>query len=393
MGCPTPRGPRSKTAEIFQRFGPGYAARHPLPAWHRRVLGHLCACRTAALGGHLYRCDHCGHRQPHYNSCRDRHCPSCQSLDQHRWLEGRMQRLVEAPFFHVVFTLPAQLRPLARANPSVVYDLLFRAATRTLLQLGAQRLGATLGVTAVLHTWSRQLNLHPHLHCVVTGGGLSLDGERWVESPKRFLFPVAVMRALFRGKLLASLEDARRRGKLRFVGAAAPLANEAIFQDLLRQLRAIDWVVYAKRPFGGPAQVLRYLGRYTHRVAISSARIHAVRDDAVVFRTRGERSCTLQPDEFIRRFLLHVLPKGFRKIRHFGLFAPANVGTRLRKAQQLRATGAPEEAQEEEAAGAEESTEELFERLTGNRSFACPSCDAGTLMFFAHLEPDGWDSS
>jgi hypothetical protein len=266
------------------------------------------------LGGHLDVCTHCGFERPSYNSCRDRHCPSCQTRDQERWIAARQQRVLNTHYFHIVFTLPDVLRPVALRNPRVVYDALFAAASDTLLTLGRQRLGATIGITAVLHTWTREMLLHPHLHCVVTGGGLALDQKSWRTARQKFLFPVAVARNLFRGKLLALLGRAH--------------SNESLVVDdwkVLRRALRKAWVVYAKRAFGGSAQVLAYLGRYTHRVAISSSRLLEVHDEAITFRTRGDNAVTVTPAEFIRRFLLHVLPSGFRKIRHYGLLSPTGI--------------------------------------------------------------------
>jgi hypothetical protein len=326
---------RPTVAEVFRRHGPAYLRDHTLTPQQGKVLRAVIACRTAALGGHLDVCLDCGHAHPSYNSCRDRHCPTCQSSQAKAWLEGRLERVLPTHYFHVVFTLPEPLRAVALANPKLVYDLLFDAATDTLQELAATRLGVRLGITAVLHTWTREMLLHPHLHCVVTGGGLSLDGTRWVACREAFLFPVKVMGALFRGKFMSGLLDAHRAGKLHFAGTSAHLADPVAFAKMRDGLYRADWVVFAKRPFGGPAQVIAYLARYTHRVAISDARIREVTDDRVVVSTRKGRSTTMRPDEFVRRFLLHVLPPEFRKIRHYGLLAPANVNTRLITARRL----------------------------------------------------------
>lgn len=322
-------------ATIFRRHGPAYLREHTLTPAQGKVLRAVIDCRTAALGGHLDVCLDCGHEHPFYNSCRNRHCPTCQSAAARKWLEGRLNRVLPTHYFHVVFTLPEPLRALALANPKLIYDLLFEAATDTLQELAATRMDAQLGVTAVLHTWTREMLLHPHLHCVVTGGGLSRDGARWVACRDRFLFPVKVMGKLFRGKFMDGLVRLHAAGELHFAGTSAHLADPVAFTRMRDQLYRTDWVVYAKRPFGGPQQVLRYLSRYTHRVAISDARIRAVSDDRVVLSTRGGRTASMRPDEFIRRFLLHVLPSGFRKIRHYGLLAPANVKTRLTVALRL----------------------------------------------------------
>ncbi len=316
-------------AEILRRHGPAYLRDHDVTPAQAKALRAALACRTAALGGHLEVCQDCGGATPAYNSCRDRHCPTCQGSQATAWLAGRIERVLPTPYFHVVFTLPAPLRAIALANPRFVYDLLFEAASATLLELAATRLKARLGVTAVLHTWTRELGLHPHLHCVVTGGGLSLDDQTWVPCPDAFLFPVKVVGALFRGKFMAALVAAYKAGDLHFAGTSAALAHPTAFAATRAALYKADWVVFAKRPFGGPKQVLAYLSRYTHRVAISDARIRAADADRVVIKTRGDRSATMAPHEFIRRLLLHVLPRQFRKIRHYGLLAPANVNTRL----------------------------------------------------------------
>ena len=324
-----------QVADIFRRHGEAYLQDHRLSPGQAWVLLSMMACRTSLLGGHLDVCPGCGYERPSYNSCRDRHCPTCQGSQQAAWIEGRLDRVVPTHHFHVVFTLPAPLRALVLANQAILYDLLFAAATRTLLDLAADQWKAQPGITAVLHTWTRQMDFHPHLHCVVTGGGLSTDGDRWVSCRQGFLFPICVLGSLFRGKFLDGLRRAAAAGELRFVGGCAGLADPVAFRQLLDRLYKTPWVVFAKRPFGGPRQVIRYLGRYTHRVAISSGRLLSVSDDRVAFKTKGERTCTLAPPEFIRRFLLHVLPKGFRKIRHYGLLAPANVRTRLVTAQRL----------------------------------------------------------
>lgn len=291
-------------------------------------------CRTAALGGHVDLCDSCGDVRVSYNSCRNRHCPKCQSLRQAKWVAQRMARVLPVRHFHVVFTVPQELKPLALRNRARFFKLLFEAASRTLLDLGhdPKRLGGLLGITAVLHTWTRSLAFHPHLHCIVTGGGLSPDGTRWVPAPHRrgrYLFPVEVMKALFRGKLLAALDQAYERGELEWD------AGPASFEKLRDQLYRKDWCVYCKPPFGGAKQVFSYLGRYTHRVGISNQRLISMDQHGVTFFTKHGATDTLDPQEFIRRFLLHVLPRGFVKIRHFGLLAPSNVNTRLQAARRL----------------------------------------------------------
>ena len=323
-------------ADIFRRHGPRFLRDRVLTPAQGKVLRDVIACRTAALGGHVHVCHRCGERgKPSYNSCRNRHCPTCQGAQAIAWVAERLERLVPTHHFHVVFTLPAELRAVALANPKIIYDLLFAAATDTLLELAASRWNALPGITAVLHTWTRDMSFHPHLHCVVTGGGLSTDGTRWIACRPSFLFPVKMMSRLFRGKFLDGLARAQKAGKLHFAGTSASLADPGAWAAMLSQAYRSAFVVYAKRPFGGPEKVLQYLGRYTHRVAIGSSRLLAVDDDAIVFRTRGKGTCRLTPDEFIRRFLLHTLPPNFRKIRHYGLLAPANVNSRLFLAQTL----------------------------------------------------------
>lgn len=381
--------PAFEVADIFRTFGPAYLRDHVLSPSEERVLRAVIACRTAALGGHLDTCPHCGYEHPSYNSCRDRHCPTCQALDQARWIAGRQERILPVHHFHVVFTLPFQLRTLARSNPKLVYDLLFKAVSQTLLTLGKDRLGALLGITAVLHTWTRDMQLHPHVHCIVTAGGLSLDGERWVPSRPDYLFPVEVMRDLLRGKVLDGLKRAYKAGKLVFHGTSAGLANPDAFQAMIDHLFDTRWVVYAKRPFGGSDQVLTYLGQYTHRVAISSYRIAEVNDDRITIRTRDERTTQLSGDEFIRRFLLHILPKGFRKIRHYGLMASTHVPTRLVKARQLLTPEEDAREGQDEPGGDEdiETWEHLLEQLVGEHARLCPRCRNARMVRVAKIPP------
>jgi len=335
-----------EVADVFRAHGEAYRQSHALPGNQLKVMRAIERCRTEALGGHLDVCLGCGFERPAYNSCRNRHCPKCQSLAQAHWIEQRLARLLPILYFHVVFTLPASLRPLARANRAAIFDLLFAAASRTLLELGddEQRLGGRLGITAVLHTWTRELCFHPHLHCIVTGGGLAPSGDSWLSSSRRYLFPVHVLGALFRGKFLDGLRRLRERGELRYTGAAAPLADDAAFNALVDGLYKTSWVVYAKRPFAGPEHVFRYLGRYTHRVGISNQRLQAFDEHGVRFATKGGKAITLAPLEFIRRFLEHVLPSGFTKIRHFGLLAAGNIHTKLEQARKLLTVPQPESA-------------------------------------------------
>lgn len=373
--------PRLEVADIVRAHGEAYASTHALTPEQHAVLHAIERCRTAALGGNADVCNSCGYAEIAYNSCRNRHCPKCQALSQARWIEKRMERVLPTHYFHAVFTLPSELHGLVMANREPLFDLLFACAAETLLELGRdpKRLGAELGITSVLHTWTRDLRFHPHVHCIVTGGGLSLDGERWVATRTGFLFPVHVIGALFRGKFLARLDRAYRRGELRLEGPAAQLADAGRFARLRDKLYKKRWHVYAKPPFGGPEQVFRYLGRYTHRVGLSNRRLVSFDERGVTFRTHGEQSVTVAPDEFLRRFLLHVLPKGFVKIRHHGLMAPSNVSTRLAAARRLLTT-APPDAHPVDAPRAPRDFCDLLLALTGVDLRRCPRCRVGTMI-------------
>lgn len=337
------RRPRLEVADVFAAHVAAFLRDHPVSPAQRQVIAAILACRTAVLGGHLDACDTCGHTEVSYNSCRNRHCPKCQVLSQTRWIAQRQERVLEVPHFHVVFTLPAELRPLCRANQGPLYDLLFEAAAQSLLALGhdPRHLGAQLGITQVLHTWARDLSYHPHVHCIVTGGGLSFDGTRWVPKDGRFLFPLRPLSQVFRGKFLQALRARLDRGGLLFSGRAAPLAHGPALEVLLQQLYQKDWVVYAKRAFGGAGQVFAYLGRYTHRVGLSNHRLLRLDSESVCFKTRAHKTATLSGVEFIRRFLLHVLPRGFVKIRHCGLLSSSGVKTRLPLARALLLASRP----------------------------------------------------
>lgn len=330
----------------------------------RRALSAIALCRTAALGGHVDLCRSCGHERPAYNSCRNRHCPKCQAMAQEEWIRARAQRLLPVRHFHVVFTLPCELRPLAQAFPRLVFDALFRCAGETLLELARTRLGGDLGATMVLHTWTRDLRFHPHVHAIVTAGALSEMG--WTHAGRKYLFPVQVMGKLLRGKMLDALRHLLASGELG-AGAAA--------EQQIRKAARHDWVVYAKSPFHRAGHVLAYLGRYTHRVGISNSRLLEVTDDHVTFRTRGRKTTTLTPVEFLRRFVSHVLPHRFVKIRHYGLYAGTNALTKLpvalealgrvRTTSSTVATAAPLEVQ---------TWQERLRTLTGHDVRACPNC-------------------
>jgi hypothetical protein len=377
--------PRFEVAEVVRAHGDAYRRAHRPSAAQDRVLSHIAACRTAVLGGHVDACDDgCGFARISYNSCRDRHCPKCQGPRRAEWLAKRLERLLPVPYFHVVFTLPDGLNPLALRNKRALYNIMFEAASKALLELAQdpKRLGAQVGVTAVLHTWGQNLLLHPHLHCVVTGGGLSADGSRWVAGRERYFLPVKVLGKLFRGKFLSLLDRAYKDGKLELSGSTAELADPFVWAGLRDRLYLKNWVVYAKAPFGGAEQVFRYLGNYTHRVAISNHRIVGIEDGTVTFTVKDYKDgakrklLKLEAVEFLRRFLLHVLPKGLVRIRHYGLCAARNVHTRLAVARQHLAPDEP--PAERRAAGpttvAPVSWWERFLEHTGLDMMACPCC-------------------
>ncbi len=334
-----------EVADVFRRHGDAYRRTRDghLGRVERRVMRAIELCRTAELGGHTEACPDCGLIRCAYNSCRNRHCPKCQGQARAEWLAARQAELLPAPYFHVVFTLPAPLAEIAFQNKSVVYAILFRTAAETLRRIAAdpKHLGAEIGLVAVLHTWGQNLHHHPHVHCVVPGGGLSPDGARWIGCRPGFFLPVRVLSQLFRRLFLKALRAAFEAGELGFFGKLADLARSAAFSDRLRALRRVEWVVYAKRPFGGPAQVLAYLGRYTHRVAIANSRIVEMTDTDVAFRWKDYRHggktkvMTLAAQEFIRRFLLHTLPDGFHRIRHFGFLANGHRAAKLALCRKL----------------------------------------------------------
>lgn len=381
-GCPAspPPRPALEVATIVRTHGAAVRRQHLLSREQRQALRAIAVCRTPALGGHVDVCTACGLERPTYHSCRNRHCPKCQSLAQARWIAQRMARVLDTDYFHVVFTLPAALRPLALAQRRPVFALLLRAAAHTLLALGhdPKRLGAELGVTTVLHTWTRERAFHPHVHCIVTAGGLAADGRRWVPARQRHLFPVRVLAALFRGKLLAALRRAIRRGEV--------LVDEPT-RRAIAALHDTPWIVYVKRPFGGAARLFHYLGRYTHRVGLSNQRLVAVTADAVTFRTKDGRTATLHPHDFLHRFLLHVLPAGFVKIRHGGLFAPRHVTTRLLIAQRLLPPRVP--ARAAIAPVVPSTWVALLQRLTGLDLTRCPRCHQPTLARHPVLRHEG----
>jgi hypothetical protein len=372
---PSPSGegrPRHEVADIFRAHGEVYRQTHVISPEQRAAMRAIEVCRTALLGGHVDVCNTCAFARPAYNSCRNRHCPKCQALTQAAWIDKRMEYVLPTHYFHVVFTMPHELGMLALRNRKAIFNLLFSAAARTLLELGQdeQRLGAQLGVTAVLHTWTRDLRFHPHVHCIVTGGGLAPQGDRWISSRQKYLFPVRVLSALFRGKFIDGLARAYERGELDLGGVCAELANPDVFGRLKDTLYRKGWVVYAKRPFAGPEQVFKYLGQYTHRVGISNHRLVSFDTRGVCFRTKNGKQVTVAPAEFIRRFLLHILPEGFVKVRHYGLLASSNVHTKLVEARRhLEVNDKPPHA-----SPSQQTWQEQHLALTGVDLATCPRC-------------------
>jgi hypothetical protein len=379
-----------EVAEIFRQHGPAYRESHRLPRNHLRVMHAIEVCRTAALGGHKDQCDHCGHLEISYNSCRNRHCPKCQTLQKEKWIEARREDLLPIAYFHVVFTLPSELNPLVSMNQQVLYDLLFRPASETLSELAQdpKYLGAQVGIIGILHTWGQNLMDHPHLHWIVTGGGLSSDGSRWISCRKGFFLPVRVLSALFRGKFLGLLPDCFQRGDLVFPAHLRPLQDPGNFETFRRHLYQNQWVVYCKPPFDGPEGVLQYLGRYTHRIAISNNRLLTLQDGKVSFLWRDyadhnrQKTMTLKADEFIRSFLLQVLPERYVRIRHFGLLANRNRKDLIALCRNL--LGSKTVTKENDR---EETWQEQLLRICGIDVTTCPVCQKGRMFRIELLPP------
>jgi len=378
-----------EVAEIFRQHGPAYIESHRLPRDHLRVMHAIEVCRTAALGGHTDKCDNCGHLEISYNSCRNRHCPKCQTLRKEKWIAARNEDLLPIEYFHVVFTIPSELNLLVSMNQKVLYDLLFRSASETLSELAndPKHLGAKIGVIGILHTWGQNLMDHPHVHCVVTGGGI--DGKRWVSCRKGFFMPVRVMSALFRGKFLSHLNNHFKKGELAFLGNISHLKEQGTFASFKNQLYQKKWVVYCKPPFDGAKGVLQYLGRYTHRIAISNNRIIAIRDGKVSFLWRDyangncQKIMTLQADEFIRRFLTHVLPTRFVRIRHFGLLANRNRKDNIAVCRNIIGGDKPITKKEVKP----ETWQEQLLRICGIDVTTCPVCQKGKMFRMEPLLP------
>jgi Putative transposase/Transposase zinc-binding domain len=392
--------PTLEVADIVRAHGAEFLQAHAgsLSARQKRVLRSIELCRTAALGGHMERCDQCGHERNAYNSCADRHCPKCQSLGRAKWLEKRQAELLPCEYFHVVFTLPEPLAQLSLQNKRQMYNLLFRATAETLQTIAAdpRHLGAQIGFFCVLHTWGQTLTAHPHLHCVVPGGGISLDGRRWIACRPGFFLPVKVLSRRFRKLYLQYLEQAYAAEKLQFHGDLEQLADAQNFARYLVPLAEMEWVVYAKPPFGGPERVLDYLGRYTHRIAISNNRLIELKDGRVTFAYKDykheqrQKVMTLSADEFLRRFLMHVLPDGFQRIRHYGLLGNRHRAENLARCRELLGVVAP-------TIETQRDYRERYRQLTGQDPLRCPQCQIGEMLRIAVLPAQvlttGWDSS
>jgi len=392
---------KHEVADIFHKYGNEYLKTYKQPAYILKSIGSIEKCRTASLGGHVDKCDSCGHTRISYNSCRNRHCPKCQSLSREKWIAERKKELLPVKYFHIVFTIPEELNRIALQNNKVVYDILFKSASETLLQLGKDKkhLGAEIGIISVLHTWGQTLIEHPHLHCIVPAGGLSNDGKRWISAKKSknrkhiFFIHVNVISDLFKKKFLFYFKKALKNKLLSFNGSISELNNPAELQKLLNDLYEKKWITYCKQPFGGAEQVINYLGRYTHRVAISNHRIKSIENGKVTFSYKDYRNgqktkeMTLEAVEFIRRFLLHILPDNFYKIRYYGILSSRNKKTKL--AQCRCALGVWESmpmAKEEvaESAVAKSWQEKLYE-LTGIDVTQCPKCKKGKMILVERM--------
>ena len=386
-----------EVADVFRRYGEAYRDQHggSLSTVQRHAMSAIELCRTAALGGHVEHCDSCDHQHIAYNSCRNRNCPKCQSPARVRWLADRQAELLDTQYFHVVFTVPDEVAVIAFQNKPAVYDILFRAASETLRTIAADpaHLGAEIGFLSVLHTWGQNLLHHPHLHCLVPGGGISLDGSRWVACRPGFFLPVRVLSRLFRGLFLHYLEKAFTAGHLNFFSTLQSLQERSSFLRHLAPARRAEWVVYAKRPFAGPQQVLTYVGRYTHRIAISNSRLLAIDDGKVQFRWKDYRhgnhngSMILAADEFIRRFLIHVLPDGFHRIRYYGFLCNRQRERKLARCREL--LGMQQVKPAAAAPCPSNDYRKLYEALTGTSLTLCPACSRGHMLVIEVLARAG----
>jgi len=388
-------GPRLEVGDVFRRYGETYRQQHAgsLSRDRLRVMTAIERCRTAALGGHVEQCDQCHFQRIAYNSCRDRHCPKCQSLARAQWIEDRQAELLDTQYFHVVFTVPEEIAAIAYQNKEVVYDILFRATSETLRTIAAdpKHLGAEIGFFAVLHSWGQNLMFHPHLHCVVPGGGISPDGQRWIACRRSFFLPVRVLSRRFRRLFVESLEKAFDEGQLKFFSSLQELDDRKAFLRYLAPLPKKKWVVYAKKPFAGPQQVLDYVGRYTHRVAISNNRILNVEGGQVSFRYKDyhdggqQKTLTLSADEFIRRFLLHVLPEGFHRIRYYGFLGNRYRKEKLQHCRHLLGMILLQPGSSTEVA--ELDYRDRYQALTGSSLWECPACHRGRMIVIAEIPP------
>ena len=380
-----------EVADVFRRYGEAYREQHgaSLSTAQRRAMSAIELCRTAALGGHVERCDSCGHQRISYNSCRSRNCPKCQSLARAKWLEDRQAELLDTQYFHVVFTVPQEIAVIAYQNKAAVYDILFRAAAETLRTIAADpaHLGAEIGFFAILHTWGQNLLHHPHLHCVVPGGGLSSDGTRWVSCRPGFFLPVRVLSRLFRGLFLAYLDKEFLSGRLAFRSSLQQFQDRAAFLRHLAPVRTAEWLVYAKPPFAGPQQVLDYVGRYTHRIAISNNRLLSIEDGKVRFRWKDYRNnhhrgaMTLAAEEFMRRFLLHVLPEGFQRIRYYGFLCNRHREQKLARCRELLGMQTDSPSTRERS----DDYRDHYEAVTGTSLKECPVCHHGHMLLLEVL--------
>jgi Putative transposase/Transposase zinc-binding domain len=387
--------PRLEVGEVFRRYGGTYRQQHArsLSPAQLRVMSAIERCRTAALGGHIEQCDQCQFQRIAYNSCRDRHCPKCQSLARAQWIEERQAELLDTQYFHVVFTVPEEIAAIAYQNKEVMYNILFQATSETLRTIAAdpEHLGAEIGFFAVLHTWGQNLMFHPHLHCVVPGGGLSPDGKCWIPCRQDFFLPVRVLSRLFRRLFLELLEKQFDEGQLKFFSSLRKLEDRKAFLRYLAPLRKKEWVVYAKKPFAGPQQVLDYVGRYTHRVAISNNRILNIEDGQVTFRYKDyrhgsqQKTMSLSADEFIRRFLLHVLPEGFHRIRYYGFLGNRYRKEKLEQCRHLLGMVPPERHCPTELA--ELDYRDRYQALTGSSLWECPACHRGRMIVIGEIPP------
>lgn len=379
--------PQWEVADIFRLHGRQYRTGRSLPLPHLKVMHLIEVCRTVYLGGHIEKCDSCGYERHAYNSYRNRHCPKCQTLTKAKWLEDRKSELLPVGYFHTVFTLPHEINPVALCNRKVVFDILFRTVSETLLAFGRNNLGGKLGFLAILHTWDQTLMDHIHLHCVIPGGALSFDKTAWISAGEKYLFSVKALSRVFRGKFLYHLKRAFTTGDLIFPGKISNLSGTKEFSTIIDCLKSKDWVVYCKKPFAGPEHVLDYIGRYTHRVAISNNRIVNVENSMVTFTYRDRKNAdvrkvmTLKAEEFIRRFLLHVLPQGFVRIRHFGFLANRYKKENIQRCRELI------DNSQQFNEDPDKSTQELMMELTGIDINVCPCCKKGTLRIIREIFP------